>query len=671
MPTRAQTPKLAAMLSGVALLALAGPWCATQFVAHVFDQQPALGRPIAVVADTAVYPPTAIFDWNKRWRETYPRPFAVAGLILLAGAVATGAAFLLFVRSQRTRRRFGDHGWARFTDVAAAGLFATRGTVLGRFERELLVFDGEGHQLLIGPSRKGKGRSHVVPTLLAWPHSAIVTDLKGELAHGDPRHGFPGTMGFRAALGPTIAFAPTKKGSARWNPLFEVRRGLHEVGDVQNLVEALIGPPSGKSDPFWDRSAGLLLTGVILHVLYAEPLERKTLAVVREKLSDIKATVAEMRTTLHRRNPETGAPEVHPEVLQALTSFMGDEERLQSSIRATAHSYFGIFADPIVAANTATSDFRLADLVCGDRPMTLFLQPPPQDLARFMPMLRFMVAMTGQALMADQVCHIGGAPKKHRLLFLLDEFPLLGRLDFIEKNLGAMAGFGLKAFLVCQSPNHIRQTYGRDNAIVDNCQIIAAFGTTEPESADWISALAGKVYDTIEQVSRRRARRLFESGDTVLFKEEERALISAKEVQTLPDSDQLIIVQGVKPIRAKKIAYDREPVFRTRLTPAVENRQGLTTTHDWTNVRALGRLVPDGKGATRVAPTDPAQGELPLSLSEQALAGLRATHGAPPAAPNAAPQASQETPEPATAAAAAQAPTSGTPSSPPRRRPRI
>jgi type IV secretion system protein VirD4 len=656
------------MLSGVALLALAGPWCATQFVAHVFDQQPVLGRPIAVVADTAVYPPTAIFDWNKRWRETYPRPFAVAGLILLAGAVATGAAFGLLVQSQRTRRRFGDHGWARFADVAAAGLFATRGTILGRFDRELLVFDGEGHQLLIGPSRKGKGRSHVVPTLLAWPHSAIVTDLKGELAQGDPRHGFPGTMGFRAALGPTIAFAPTKTGSARWNPLFEVRRGLHEVGDVQNLVEALIGPPSGKSDPFWDRSAALLLTGVILHVLYAEPLERKTLAVVREKLSDIKATVAEMRTTLHRRNPETGAPEVHPEVLQALTSFMGDEERLQSSIRATAHSYFGIFADPIVAANTATSDFRLADLVCGDRPMTLFLQPPPQDLARFMPMLRFMAAMTGQALMADQVRHIGGAPKKHRLLFLLDEFPLLGRLDFIEKNLGAMAGFGLKALLVCQSPNHIRQTYGRDNAIVDNCQIIAAFGTTEPESADWVSALAGKVYDTIEQVSRRRARRLFESGDTVTFKEEDRPLISAKEVQTLPDSDQLIIVQGVKPILAKKIAYDREPVFRARLQPAVENRRGLTTTHDWERTRALGRLIPDGNGGVRVEPAPPAPGEAPLSVSDLSRAGLQhppppSTSAPAPPAPSTSTSSAPEREPPATPASA--------PPSPPRRRPRI
>lgn len=654
------------MLSGVALLALSGPWAATQFVAHVFGAQPALGRPIARFGETAIYPPTAIFDWNKRWRAEYPRPFAVAGLILLGGAVATGGAFWLIVRSQRTSRRFGTHGWARAEDVRAAGLFARCGTVLGRFANELLVFDGEGHQLLIGPSRKGKGRSHVVPTLLAWPHSAIVTDLKGELAHGDPRHGFPGTAGFRAALGPTISFAPTRPGSARWNPLFEVRRGPHEVGDVQNLVEALIGHASGKSDPFWDRSAALLLTGVILHVLYAEPLARKTLAVVREKLSDIQATALEMRTTLHRRNPETGAPEVHPEVLQALTSFLGDEERLQSSIRATAHSYFGIFADPIVAANTATSDFRLADLVCGDRPMTLFLQPPLQDLARFMPMLRFLVAMTGQALMADQVRHVSGAPKKHRLLFLLDEFPLLGRLDFIEKNLGAMAGFGLKAFLVCQSPNHIRKTYGRDNAIVDNCQIITAFGTTEPESAAWISALAGKVYDTIEQVSRRRARRLFESGDTILFKEEERALISAKEIQTLPDGEQLIIVQGFKPIRAKKIAYDREPIFRARLYPATENRTGLTTTHDWVDVRPLGRLVPDPNGATRVASIDPRQGELALSNSDRA----RAAFQQPPAPPP------HPQPQPTLAAAAPQSPTQAPTQSTPtitrhRRRPHV
>lgn len=610
-------------LIAIGAVALSGPWAATQILAQVFGDQAALGSPIFAFGDHTIYPPTAVFDWRAQWQAQYPRPFAVAGMILLSGLAATGLGLWAWLRLLSPRRAFGAKAWATRAEAMQAGLFAKGGTILGKLGKDILCFDGEGHQLLIGPSRKGKGRSHVVPTLLTWSHSALVVDLKGELAHGDPRHDFPGTAGFRAELGATIWFAPTRQTSARWNPLFEVRRGDHEVGDVQNLVDCLIGPePKGASDPFWDKSAATILTGVILHVLYTEPLERKTLTVVRERLSTLKSYAQEMRATLHRRNPLTGVPEVHPEVLQAANKFLEDEERMQSAIRATAHAYLGIFADPIVAANTSTSDFRLFDLVAGSHPMTLFLQPPPQDLGRFLPTLRFFVEMVGKTLMADQALTLQGHPKRHRLLFVLDEFPMLGRLGFIETNMGAMAGYGLKAYLVCQSPNHIRRTYGRDNVIVDNCHVTSAFGTSEPGSAEWISGMGGKVFDTVEQLSKRRSVKAFEDSATITYREEERALIAAKDIQTLPDTDQLIFVQGHKPLRAQKLAYDREPLFRARLMPPRENRTGLTLSHDWVDTRALGQLEISTKGKLSVKPADPKQGELDLSIAQRGMAGM-------------------------------------------------
>lgn len=660
-----------AALAGIGLLAISGPWIATHFVADIFGHQKALGAPLLSFGDTRLYSPFAIFEWNERFRAHYPRPFAVAGLILCAGFAAAGAALWLFVTVTRAKRAFGVKAWATRADVMAAGLMAKHGLVLGRFGRDILCAKPDGHFLLIGPSRKGKGRSHVVPTLLTWPNSALVTDLKGELAHGDVRHHFAGTAGFRARLGPTLCFAPTKADSAKWNPLFEVRRGDHEVADVQNLVACLMGQDGpNHADPFWDRAAAAIIIGVILHVLYAEPIERKTLAVVREKLANLKQVAQEMRTTLHRRNPITGVPEVHPEVLQAANKFLEEEDKLQSSIRATAHSYFGIYADPIVAANTSTSDFRLHDLVAGPHPMTLYLQPPPHDLTRFMPTLRFIVEMAGRTLMADQTTTLRGQRKRHDLLLMLDEFPLLGRSKFLEDTLGAMAGYGLKAYLVCQSPNHIRGVYGRDNTIVDNCHIIAAFGTQEPASAEWISGLAGKVFDTVEQTSRKRVPKLLEDPTTVTKREEERALISPKDLQALPANDQLIFVQGHKTIRAKKIAYDQERVFKARLAPFAENRNGLTTSHDWIDVKPLGRLEQSGRGTTRVRPVDPQQGELPLSISERALAGVRPPPPPPP--PQSDPERKEAAPpqgEDAPAAAANDStPADDTPA---RRRPRL
>lgn len=40
--------------------------------------------------------------------------------------------------------------------------------------------DAKTHTFLCAPSRSGKGVGIIIPTLLAWPHSVVVVDVKGE-----------------------------------------------------------------------------------------------------------------------------------------------------------------------------------------------------------------------------------------------------------------------------------------------------------------------------------------------------------------------------------------------------------------------------------------------------------------------------------------------------------
>lgn len=386
----------------VAALLVSALWIATQFIAGVFDGQPALG-PHLDFYDAQIYAPWALIKWSERWAEAYPAPFAVAHLIVLAGIVASALVGAAAARGPLGAKPFGKAAWGGFAEASEAGLFAEEGVVLGKLDGEILCFAGPEHQLFVGASRSGKGRGHVVPTLLTWPSSALVLDVKGELAHGDPRHKFPGTAGFRQALGSVLCFAPTRADSCSFNPLFEVRRGANEVRDVQNIVEIVVDPAGdGRHQDFWDRAAKQILVGVVIHVLYAEPAARKNLAVVREKLRNLEDTAEEMRTTLHRNSPTTGVAEVHPEVLHAAESFLAGEERVQSGIKATAESFFGVFADPIVAEKTSTSDFRIADLMCGRKPVTLYLQPPPSDAARLMPLMRLVLNQIARTLMEDQ-----------------------------------------------------------------------------------------------------------------------------------------------------------------------------------------------------------------------------------------------------------------------------
>jgi type IV secretion system protein VirD4 len=631
-------------------ISLAGLICATGLVADIFNHQRSLGAPFISIGSVELHAPWKLAEWSARWGDTYPRPFRVAWMIVL-GSVACSCVIIAFAnRARSALKPFGKEAWANFEDVEAAELFASGGAILGKFDGELLAYEGVGHQVLIGASRSGKGRGHVVPTILSWAGSALILDVKGELDSGDRRHGFPGTSGFRAELGPVLRFAPTSAQSHSFNPLFEVRRGADEIRDVQNLVEALVHPhgETRGAELFWNNKGKDIITGVVVHVLYSERLERKTLAVVREKLRDLDRTAEEMRLTQHRLSPTTNQPEVHPEVLHAAESYLSCEERLRSGVKATAESFFGIFADPIVAEKTSTSDFRVGDLMCGDKPVTLYLQPPPSDAPRLMAMMRLFINITARALMEEQTHDGQGREKKHRLLMLLDEFPQLGRLDFFEKMMGAMAGYGVKVYLVCQSLNHIIKAYGRDNVILDNAHIVTAFSAADPETAKRTSEMAGEVWEVRPHESEQRPRALFgPHKGSITYREERRPLMLPADIRALPRDEQLIFVAGAKPIRAKKLRFDQEITFAKRLRPPAPRAAVGAVTHDWTDVRAIGRLAPEVKPraalkADQRAPTrreaqahtqsdlftaapEPTERSEP-TISEIALAGLRGPH---------------------------------------------
>jgi len=630
-------PRLGIAVVCSALIGVAGLWLATAFIAAVFSHQPALGAPLLVVGAHPVYQPWAFLSWSGAYGAAFPKPFAVARLIVLASIALALVPVIAVSRGKLSVKPFGARAWGGAADAKAAGLFADTGTVLGKMGRDLLCFGGDEHQLLIGASRSGKGRGHVVPTLLAWPQSALVLDVKGELADGDPSHGFPGTSGFRETLGPVLRYAPTRLDSAAFNPLYEVRKGANEIRDVQNLVEILVDPHGdGRNQDFWDRSAKAILVGVILHVLYAEPDERKTLAVVRERLRDLDATALVMKSTLHRLCPHTGQPEAHPEVLHAAESFLAGEDRLKAGVKATAESFLGLFADEIVARNTATSDFRIGDLMCADRPVTLYLQPPPSDAIRLTPLLRLLVNQIARTLMEDQGMDALGRPKRHRLILVLDEFPMLGRMPFFETMMGAMAGYGLKAYLVTQSLNHLTKAYGRDNVILDNCHIVTSFAAADTETAKRIAEMAGEVWEPRESETLRRPRPLLGAHGSTTIREERRALLLPGDVRALPREEQLIFVAGAKPLKTKKLKFDREPIFMDRLAAPARNSRKLTTTHDWSGVRAIGVIqqpVRRVRAKPVLAAASAAQPDLfsngAASISQRARAGFLDEAGAP------------------------------------------
>src|SRR5216684_925251 len=80
---------------------------------------------------------------------------------------------------------------------------------------------------------------------------------------------------------------------------------------------------------------------------------------------------------------------------------------------------------------------------------------------------------------------------KHRLLFLIDEFPSLKRMEIFADALSYMAGFGLKAYLITQDIRQIVDEYGRNESIVSNCQVRVAFAPNQYDTAELLSKMTG------------------------------------------------------------------------------------------------------------------------------------------------------------------------------------
>ncbi|KRE12646.1 conjugal transfer protein TraG [Bosea sp. Root483D1] len=542
----------------VFLIVLATTWGATEYVAWKLGFQAQLGPPWFTVLGWPFYYPPALLWWWYFYDAYASEVFATGGIIAASGGfIAIAVAIGMSVWRAREAKKvetYGSARWAEKKEVEAAGLLGPDGVVLGRYDHAYLRHDGPEHVLCFAPTRSGKGVGLVVPSLLIWPGSAIVHDIKGE--------NWQLTAGFRAKHGRVLLFDPTNTKSSAYNPLLEVRRGEWEVRDVQNIADILVDPEGSlEKRNHWEKTSHALLVGAILHVLYTE--DDKTLAGVAAFLSDpkrpIESTLAAMMKTAH-----LGEAGPHPVIASAARELLNKSDNERSGVLSTAMSFLGLYRDPVVAEVTRRCDWRITDIVGHNRPTTLYLVVPPSDINRTKPLIRLILNQVGRRLTEDLQAKAG----RHRLLLMLDEFSALGRLDFFESALAFMAGYGLKSFLIAQSLNQIEKAYGANNSILDNCHVRVSFATNDERTAKRVSDALGTATE-MKAMRNYAGHRLSPwLGHLMVSRSETaRPLLTPGEVMQLPPADEIVMVAGTPPIRAKKARYYEDARFKERLLP--------------------------------------------------------------------------------------------------------
>ncbi|MBK8769667.1 MAG: conjugal transfer protein TraG [Rhizobiales bacterium] len=560
-----------------------GLWASTQWTAAMLGNQPGLGTPLTKVLGYPLYAPWRLFEWWYAYEPYAPEVFRTAGLFAggsgIAGTLVAIAGSLWRARQTRNVTTYGSAKWASAEDLKRARLFSGNGVFLGKLGETYLRHDGPEHVLAFAPTRSGKGVGLVIPTLLTWPHSAVIHDIKGE--------NWQLTAGFRSKFSHCLLFNPADPRSARYNPLLEVRKGEWEVRDVQNIADILVDPEGAlERRNHWEKTSHALLVGVILHVLYAEG--EKTLARVASFMSDpsrsIERTLRVMMSTNHLGTDK--APRVHPVVASVACELLNKSENERSGVLSTAMSFLGLYRDPVVARNTGACDWRIADLMEARKPISLYLVIPPADLSRTKPLVRLILNQIGRRLTES----LEGQKRQPRskLLLMLDEFPALGRLDFFETALAFMAGYGIRAYLIAQSLNQIIKAYGENNSILDNAHVRIAFAANDERTAKRISDSLGTATELRAQKNYAGHRLAPWLAHVMVSRQETaRPLLTPGEVMQLPTDEALVLVSGLQPIKAKKLRYFEDDNFKGRVLPPPVLAEGdyadrpPQSPHDW------------------------------------------------------------------------------------------
>lgn len=501
-----------------------------------------------------------------------------------SAAAISFAVLYLAVRPflPKSTAALGDYGsahWASDKEIKDSGLLSNRGIVVGAIRRfgklRLLRYSGEGHVIVVSPTRSGKGVSVVVPTALSWQHSVIFNDIKGEL--------WALSAGWRKKHLNSICLrfdATCEDGSAaRWNPLLEIRPYPHDVRDAQNIALTLASSESGAgrsdNERHWRVMGVRLVKALILHQLYAG--REKTLPGCYHLLTstnrDLEDTLMLMLHTKHDPNhklnwidQETGKPTaIHPVIAHVARDMLSKADRERTAIVSSAVSYLEAFDDPIMAANVSESDFSLSDLMNHEQPVSLYLTTPVADLERVGALHRLFFTLAGTRN-TERLEFKEGQPAplyKHPLLEVFDECAHLGYTPVIQKHFSLASGYGISGLFVFQDLSQLFDLYGRNESITSNCDVKIAFAPNNLETAGYLSRLLGT--ETREKNGPLNKAAKHSLG---------RPLLTPDECARLPRDKSIILRNGFPPILGEKIPYYKIPALleRSKVPPPVSDK---------------------------------------------------------------------------------------------------
>jgi type IV secretion system protein VirD4 len=472
------------------------------------------------------------------------RPVAEQAMVVTTGGFISAILLLLGALKGSFRlRETTSQGSAHWG--GARPLENKTGLILGKSGRRLLRFDGEGHLLTLAPTRSGKGTGPVISNLLTYPGSVVVTDPKGE--------NYWVTAAQRQALGQrVVALDPfgVVGGTGAYNPLDIIDTSSERSIDYARMLAEMIVVSRGSDDSsnskFFQTEARAIVSGLILYVAHAKSGRDRHLGTVRELLTlapePFEALLEEMKVT-------TGCFGL---ISRTAARILQKEDRERSGAISTAQSHTHFLDSPSVRRRLRWSTFQMEDLK--RERLTLYIIVPMDQLDAYAGFVRLIIASCWMGMIRET------RRPEENVLFLLDEFANLGKMEMIGRAITLLAGYAATIWMIVQNLGQLEVEYGRGWKSLLDVAVLQTFATGDQETAEYVSKMTGEatVFTGSQAESRSRGKGGRGRQRSFNMSERSRRLLTPDEVRRLPASRQLIFLKGESPIQTDLLRYYEE-----------------------------------------------------------------------------------------------------------------
>jgi len=472
--------------------------------------------------------------------------FAIPNIIGLCILYKNKQKIMDFEPIKKEASVFGDSHWANESEIKKADLRAKEGILMGNTKKGYLVSDGYQHILLFAPTGSGKGVGFAIPNMLFWKESLICHDIKLE------NYEFGSGWRKKEFKQDVFVWSPADSDgmSHCYNPMDWVSKKPGQmVDDVQKLANLLL-----QKKEFWENEARTLCVGVMLYLLADDRKVNSFGQVVRELRSDDFAY--NMAVVL-----DTMGEKIHPVAYMNLAAFLQKAEKERSGVVSTLNSGLELWANPIIDQTTSRSDFNIQ--LFKKKRTTVFVGLTPDNIQR----LKSLMAMFYQQATEFLSRKMPQKDEPYGVLFLMDEFPTLGKLEQFLAGIAYFRGYHVRLFLIIQDTQQLKGAYEDSgmNSFLSNAKYRITFAANNMETARLISELCGN--QSVEQTSYNKPRffDLNPGSRSTNSSGASRALLLPQEVISMDKNDQIILIEASSPVRTKKIKYYEDKFFTKKI----------------------------------------------------------------------------------------------------------